>query len=277
MGIKLKSKINEFKKLEFARWHKLLTASLRATPDFYIAGTQKGGTTSLFKYLSQHPQFLPPSKKEIHYFEKPSNRKKGAIWYKSHFPLKYKLKSANAITGEATPFMYAYHVPRLVHELTPDAKIIFLLRNPIQRAFSHYQHNVNKHQFESLTFSEAIRLEENRIANDLKHIQHNEWYNDGDNRAFSYVNRGNYQNQIKRWEKHFKPEQILIIKSEDFFSNSQHVLSQVTDFLQIEKFSFVVDKRFNQGKYQSKITAQDETFIKQKLGLHTNNNYIKNQ
>ncbi len=237
------------------------SAKWRSTPNFIIAGTQKGGTTSMYDYLVQHPQILPATTKEVHFFENPNNRKKGILWYKSHFPLKLILKKKKAITGEATPHMYSYHVPRLMHKMNPDLKVIFILRDPISRAFSHYQHNRRRKGRENLSFSEAIRQEKSRISNDIKKVIKDEWHNDAINRTFSYMSRGEYEEQLDRWKKYFNKENILILKSEDFFESPQKTLNEVTKFLNIDKHGFKTSKRSNVGNYSDKIDLDDLKYL----------------
>ena len=176
------------------------------------------------------------TKKEVHYFENPDNRKKGLAWYKSHFPFIRLLKKSNGITGEATPHMYLYHVPRLMHEMNPKLKVIFILRDPVERAFSHHNHNLRIKGREPLSFSDAIRKEQERISDDIKKVIKDEWHNDTLNRTYSYINRGKYQEQIDRWKKYFKDDQILTLKSEDFFNSTQETLKEVTKFSGSRRF-----------------------------------------
>ncbi|NCU31833.1 MAG: sulfotransferase, partial [Candidatus Moranbacteria bacterium] len=120
--------------------------------DFLIGGVQKGGTTSLSAELSAHPDILFSKKKEIHYFD--LHYKKSESWYHKHFAF-----MPNKINGECSPF-YMYWRPcyKRIHTYNPNIKWIFLLRNPIERAFSAYTMSKNRNR-ESLTFSEAIRTE----------------------------------------------------------------------------------------------------------------------
>ncbi len=121
-----------------ATWH------LRSLPNFIVIGANKSGTTSLYFYLSQHPQLLPSSTKEVHFFDGGGTKSnintfpKGPSWYRSHFPLK-KDMLPHQKTFEASP-SYICHplVPRRIFELLPDVKIIALLRNPTERAIAHF-------------------------------------------------------------------------------------------------------------------------------------------
>jgi len=205
-----------------------LISSFRKLPDFVIIGTQKGGTSSLYNYLSQHPdtQLLHP--KEVHYYDMNYNR--GLSWYKNHFPAKWNKK----LTGEASPYyIYNPYVAKRVHADLPHVKIIILLRDPIARAFSHYKMNV-KNGIESLSFEEAIDKENERLQEDLLNMQADELFVGKNHRRYSYIKRGFYDEQLAVWLKYFPLEQMTIIKSEDFFEDSEKVVKQVFDFLKLK-------------------------------------------
>ena len=124
-------------------------------PTFIICGTQRGGTTTLYHYLKEHPQICMSEKKEVHYFD--LNYHKSLQWYESHFK-DCQNKKVKTI-GEASPFyMYLREVPERIDETLPDVKLIFILRNPVDRAYSHYWHEV-KLGVEYLPFEEAIKRE----------------------------------------------------------------------------------------------------------------------
>src|SRR5919201_6138602 len=151
------------------------TSPLRRLPGFLILGTRRGGTTSLFNYLLEHPSVAPlfPSAqniKGVHYFDK--QHAKGRAWYRSHFPTVifsafWRVRGYRMIAGEASPY-YLFHpwAPQRAHELVPHAKLIVLLRNPVDRAYSHYRERV-RNGVEDLTFEEAIEREPARLAGEL--------------------------------------------------------------------------------------------------------------
>ena len=243
--------------------HRYVTAEERSLPDFFIAGTQKGGTTSLYAYLSQHPNVIAAFKKEVHFFESPVARKKGVRWYKSHFPKIAEKKAKNAITGEATPLMYSFYTPRLIQEVIPDVKLIFLLRDPTKRAFSHYKHNTRRAGREELTFSEAIREEQNRIEEDVNKLIADAWHDDRDNRRYSYVHRGFYAEQLERWYKVFPGNQIYVEESEYFYKDPQDCLNKVTDFLGIPRYQFDCNSSHNVGGYSESMPESDLRYLKE--------------
>jgi len=189
-------------------------------PTFIICGAQKGGTTALYDYLKEHPDICIPPKKELHYFD--LNYYRGVKWYEKQFK-GCKKNEINAI-GEASPFyMYLEEVPERIHALLPDVKLIFILRNPIDRAYSHYWHEV-KLGYEYLSFEKAIEKEEERLAKgDLFSKQH-----------YSYKDRGKYVIQLKRYRKYFPREQMLILVNEELRENPQYTMKKIFGFLGVD-------------------------------------------
>ena len=128
----------------------------------------------------------------------------------------------------------------------PAVKIITLLRDPIERAFSHYRMNV-KDGTEALSFEEALANERRRISDDLDQMSADEWYTGTDFRLYSYVARGFYDEQVKRWLKYFPSEQMLILKSEDLFRNPGPVVQQVFTFLGMDPDAHIEYDGRNEG------------------------------
>src|SRR5436189_26280 len=122
---------------------------MRPLPDFLILGAQKAGTTALYAYLRWHPQVTGPSFKEVSFFDRHYAR--GERWYRAHLPVRRR-----AVVGEASP-SYLFHplAPERVARMLPEARLIALLRNPVDRAFSHYQHEVALGR-EQLSFEDAL-------------------------------------------------------------------------------------------------------------------------
>jgi len=235
------------------------TGSAHVLPDFLIIGAARSGTTSLYQYLSQHPSVIPGVGKEVYFFDKKFDR--GINWYKSFFPTKLSKsrlenkQKRNCLTGEATPrYIHYPHTPKRVFDLIPNVKLIVLLRNPIDRAYSHYQMEVD-HGNEELPFEEAIEQEEKRITDDMKKMEKNENFYSVHFYRKSYLTRGIYVNQLKRWFEYFPREQFLILKSEDFYSKTSEVYQQVLDFLSLSKFELNSFKAYQMRKY-SAISAE---------------------
>ena len=226
-------KIKEFSSLFIRK----LSNFFRLLPDFIIVGTQRGGTTSLYNYLIDHPNILPAFKKEIHFFD--NNFYRGMSWYRAHFPIKYycQLKKfiykQNFITGEASPdYMFNPFTVERVYSKLPNVKIIILLRNPVDRAFSHYHMNV-RNGFEVLSFENAIKkameVYENNKQSLLKKIERNIMFYP----KYNYLARSKYIEQIKPWLEKFPRKNILIIKSEDLYSTTAETLKEVLKFINL--------------------------------------------
>lgn len=233
------------------------TASQRTLPNCFIVGAQKAGTSSLYHYLIQHPQVHKSLKKEIHYFNGGTKKNQntyafGENWYRTHFPKKRHLK-CNDICVDATPmYLFDPMVSQRIHKLTPTAKIIILLRDPVERAISHYFH-VKRWGFETLPIEQGLRQEKERLA---------ECYAQGDFmkpefRLYSYQTRGLYLEQIKYYEKLFDQEQILILNSTDLFKRPDIILKQVFSFLNIKDDYRILDlKSQNVGSNREKVSEE---------------------
>lgn len=214
----------------------------RPLPDFIIIGAQKAGTSSLFAYLSQHPQLLPSYAKEVHFFDgglnyEVDNYRKGAAWYRAHFPPRGA--GARAKAFEASP-LYIFNplAPRRMFGLIPEVKIIALLRNPTRRAISHYFH-VRRRGQEPLPIYEALRAEEGRLAPVLGR----EDYKSETFIRHSYKSRGLYREQLERFLEYFPRRQLLALCSEEFFSSPGATLGRVFEFVGVDAAFEVPDLR----------------------------------
>lgn len=253
---------------DFFYW---FSAHKRKKPDFLIIGVHKGGSTSMFEYISQHPEVEMARRKELNFYTKYFYL--GMRYYQSLFPK----KSVGKITGEATPY-YFFHplVPERVKKTLPNVKIILLLRDPVLRAHSHY--NMIKAIEPASTFDEAIRLEQSRIENETKKILNNPKYYSIDHQTFSYFSRGLYAEQLDNWTKHFSLENMLVLKSEDFFSDTKKELKKVYAYLGLaevyppdvsaknaRKYGGLSKEDYNRYKAFFK---KDLNKLKEKLGDH---------
>lgn len=231
-----------------------MTSSVRVLPDFLIIGAQKCGTTSLQRYLIQHPCIAPAFRKEVHFFDK--NLRKGTSWYRGHFPsvlYKYYVMAVlrrRFMTGEASPaYIFYPHAPKRVLETVPHAKLIILLRNPIDRAYSHHQHEVaNGH--ETASFKDAIELEPERLRDEREKMLADENYDSYPYRHYSYLSRGLYADQLAVWLGLFPKEQLCVLRSEDFFVDPSGVFRQVLRFLNLSGWEMPDYKQYNAGEYQ---------------------------
>jgi Sulfotransferase domain len=229
--------------------------ALRGLPDFLIIGTQRGGTTSLYRYLQQHPAVLPAVlNKGIHYFD--TNHDKGPSWYRSHFPtsvskaVRRRGSGADRIlTGEGSPY-YAFHplAPARIAELLPNVRSIIMLRDPIARAHSHYQHEVAR-GFEDLSFEDALIAEEGRLAGEEARIVSDPRYYSFAHQHHSYIARGMYLEQIERWHTLFPRDQLLIIESGGFFADADASYREVLRFLDLPERSLPAYEKMNAHSY----------------------------
>jgi len=251
--------------------------------DFLIAGVQKGGTTILDYYLRKHPDICMANNKEVHFFDNENlfkeNTKPDYDLYHSYF----KCFNSKKIRGEATP-IYSYWKPSAerIFNYNKNIKIILLLRNPIERAYSHWNKEcINFHSLastqneavETLPFYEAIINEESRCSTSLP-LQH---------RYYSYIDRGFYSVQLKRLMGFFPLEQILVLKSEWLQDKPESTLHKVYSFLDInnqslpeithidrvnsspQKLSPVASPENNPvniGKYKKPMSSQEKNFLK---------------
>jgi hypothetical protein len=215
-------------------------------PDFLIIGAQKGGTTSLYVYLTQHPQIAHATQKEVHYFD--LNFDKGADWYYSQFP--QPENDPYKITGEASPYyIFHPHVPQRIYDLCPQVKIIVLLRNPVDRAISHYYHCI-KIGYESLSLESAIAQEPERLKGEIKKLLASPTYYSYEHQHHTYLKRGIYADQLPAWMKLFPKEQILIIKSEDLYTNPSETVNTVLEFLDLPPQQLETYEKYNSTQYQ---------------------------
>jgi hypothetical protein len=224
----------------------------RMKPKFIIIGAQKAGTTSLYHLLCQHPRVKPARKKELHYFD--TNYHRGQRWYEAMFPfavpfLNHRFGGLKKITGEASPY-YMFH-PRAISRLArtlPDAKLIVLLRNPVERAYSHYHHET-KNKNEILSFEEALAKEKDRVRSEAEKLLQDRQYRSLKHRRFSYLSRGIYADQLEVVFRFFARKQVLILKSRDYLTNPEQVLRQACSFLGIPEWQPKAFPRLNEGHY----------------------------
>jgi Sulfotransferase domain len=225
--------------LSARRAYRYLTAAHRRLPDFIIAGAAKAGTTSLWWYLVEHPQVDRPLTKEVGFFD--VNFHHGLHWYRMHFSLDestslHANQQTGRQTGESTPY-YIFHplAPERIAATLPNVKIIMLLRDPVDRAFSHYQLKI-KRRHETLSFDEAIEAEAERLAGEHAKILSDPRYYSAAHDRYSYLARGLYLEQIVRWERHFPPGRLLVLESGEFFRHTAKVYQRVLDFLGLPRW-----------------------------------------
>lgn len=187
-------------------------------PNFILCGAQKAGTTTLFNYLDQHPDICTPRGKEVHFFDWDSRYNMGLNWYETQFDN----CDNNKVIGEASPYyMFLPKVPKRIKKDLEDVKLIFILRDPIDRAYSHYWHEVKK-GWETLSFEEAIKKEPKRIRRNPIYLNH-----------YSYLERGKFVIQLDRFSRYFSKDKLFILTLEELIENKNKTLTRLFEYLDV--------------------------------------------
>lgn len=211
-------------------------------PDFIVFGAGKSGTTSLYRYLIEHPAVLPASTKQVDYFDVGFDR--GHAWYVAQFP-----REQGAVTGEASPYYMVHpHAPRRIRDFRPDIRLIAILRNPVDRSYSHYQHQVRNHR-EPLSFEDAIAAEDERLDGEVARMLADPGYHSRAHRRHSYLSRSRYAEHLEVWLSLFDPDQILVLSSEAMFADPGFALRAVTTFLGLPSRDLGRYRRYMPGSY----------------------------
>jgi tetratricopeptide (TPR) repeat protein len=207
-------------------------------PKFIIIGSQRCGTTSLYTYLAEHPQILTPIKKEMDFLSWHFHR--GIDWYLAHFP--QIPQGEQFVTGEASPSYFdSREAPERLYSACPETKLIVLLRNPVDRAISHF-YRLKGLNWEGRSLDRAISDEVERLNQNPEYIIGEEPGN--------YLARGRYIEFLKNWLAYFPREQLLILKSEDFYAGAAGTVQQVLAFLDLPEYQLSEYQNANPGSYQ---------------------------
>jgi hypothetical protein len=229
------------------------TSDQRPLPDFLVIGTKRGGTTSLWRYLIQHPlvpRLFPAwNTKTSHYFEE--NWPRGEAWYRSHFPT---VKQRAALerkhgappkVGEAAP-LYMFHplVASRVSRLMPRARMVVLLRDPVERAYSHWKERRTE-GVEPLDFAAALAAEESRTAGEREKLLADPNYFSEAYDWYSYRARGRYLEHLTPWLAHFDREQLLFVASETLYREPAATYARILDFIGLPPYDLGAYDVFN--------------------------------
>jgi len=232
---------------------RLLTAPLRVLPDVVVLGEMRSGTTSLYRYLAEHPQILRPWTKELHYFDRMFAR--GTAWYRANFPTRTAMlwhamrHGGKALTYEATPDYLIYPAAaRRIAKTLPRARLIALLRNPVDRAYSHHNLNVRS-KLEGHSFEQAIKREPKRLDGERQRALGDEPYPTRKLRRYSYASRGVYVDNLRAYGEYFHREQMLVIKSEDLFEKTQETYDEILRFLGLAPWRLRSPESVNTASY----------------------------
>ena len=226
-----------------------LSSPLRPLPDFVIIGASKSGTTTLYRRVCGHPRVIPAMHKEVFYFTG-RNYAAGRFWYKQHFPTALE-RLGGKITGESTPtYLFHHFAPQRLRAEIPHAKLIVVLRNPVDRAYSEYNMRLQSHR-EGMTFEDALDCEERRAAGhwdlaarDPSHVPYGALWH-------SYAGHGIYADALARWHKFFDPSRVLILDTADLGSGGGgggRALDSAFEFLGLEPHN-VGDADYNTLQY----------------------------
>lgn len=235
------------------RAYGVATARWRPHPDFLLVGTKRGGTTSLWNYLAGHPQVLPmfPAprglKSNAYFF---SGQGYGDAWYRSHFHSRaYRRWAARrvgpVVTGEASPYyMYGPHLPARIAGVMPQVKLIVLLRDPVDRAYGHHQER-RKEGVEPLSFEDALAAEDARLAGEHERMAADPTYYSVAHDFYAYRDRGVYLPQLERIYAAFPRQQVLVLRSEDLYTDTQGAFDRTCRFLGIGSVDLGCAERHN--------------------------------
>jgi hypothetical protein len=228
-----------------------LTAPARMLPSFLICGGQRCGTTSLYRALAAHPTVLKAVlHKGVHYFDTDYHR--GTGWYRAHFPL---LRAAARVerehgvpaqTFESSPY-YMYHplaVGRIARDL-PGVKVVVLVRDPVERAYSQHAHEVARGFETELSFANALRLEPARLRGQEERLRRDPRHYSFSHQHHAYRARGEYVRYLDRMAAALGPDRIHVVESERFFTNPEPVYDEVLDFLGLPRLGYPPFLRHN--------------------------------
>jgi hypothetical protein len=227
-----------------------------ALPDFVVIGGKKCGTTYLYHLLTQHPLVETAAAKELRYFNRYFDE--GVEWYRQCFPVPRWEDGRRTITGEATPGYLSYpSAPERMAKVIPQARLIALLRNPVDRTFSDYQ-LAAREGWETRTFEEAIH------------------YADLDDAPRKYLSKSIYVDQLLRWSKYFPKEQMLVLKSEDLFEDPAETLKPVLSFLDLPEWRpkvWDLHYKRNRGDYEGEMAPATRERLKEYFEPHNKRLY----
>jgi len=206
----------------------------------FVCGTQKGGTTSLFSHFCEHPSLQSPDRKELHFFDDESVDWENPSYERLHNH--FSDTAGYRLRFDITP-IYSFwpHALERIASYNPDAKLIFLFRDPYDRAVSHWAMEFGRGA-ENLDFSHAIREGRARLGGLPRNAE--PW------RGFSYLERGRYGEQVERALKVYPRENLLFLRSEDLRDDHSATLEKISRFLGIVPFPKSGPKR-EHGRYST--------------------------
>ena len=227
-----------------------ITGFIRVIPDFLVIGAKRCGTTSLYQHLPEHPCISKSPYDNMGFFN--DNFHLGVNWYKSFFPTTFTRKKIKSKFGNflafdvTTKYMEEESTANNVYQTKPNMKIIIILRNPVDRAYSQYHLSVRQ-TAERRSFEDVVEENMNRL-NKESH-EHYKIKPKFSAKEDNYLKKGLYALQLRYWLKIFPRENILIVSTEEFESNQQIIYNKIFEFLNISKFEVKNTKKMEKGNY----------------------------
>ena len=229
-----------------------ITGFIRVIPDFLVIGAKRCGTTSLYQHLPEHPCISKSPYDNMGFFN--DNFHLGVNWYKSFFPTTFTRNKMKSKFGDflafdvTTKYMEEESTANNVYQTKPNMKIIIILRNPVDRAYSQYHLSVRQ-TAERRSFEDVVEENMNRL-NKESH-EHHKIKPRFSAKEDNYLKKGLYALQLRYWLKIFPRENILIVSTEEFESNQQIIYNKIFEFLNISKFEVKNTKKMEKGNYTS--------------------------
>ena len=255
-----KTSYKRFYHLLLKRHYFGLTSPFRVLPDFFVIGAGRTGTTSLFHYLFQHPSISRSAYDELGFFD--VNFHLGLNWYRSLFPSVItrffsRRKTKAFLTYDVTPsYVRRPWVAKRIHDIFPDTKLIVVLRNPVDKSYSHYYQSAK--YGEKRTFEQVVEQEMDDISKWDDKLKNNNYF--ATKVENSILARCFYAEQLTEWFNTFSKEQIMIIKSEELASDTEDVMNDVFRFLKLPEFHIPNTKKVNVSKY-TKMNAETRRLL----------------
>jgi hypothetical protein len=216
-----------------------------------IVGAQKAGTTQLYAYLTKHPRLFPASRKEVNYFTAHSRRP--VEWYRAQFPFRYRVAAVRGQAVDASPsYLPNPDALRRMRSILPDARIIAVLRDPVSRAFSHYQHAKTRGR-ESRSFEQAV---DDELKEDAFPPEFGVALRADAGPQLGYIARGYYALQLELLFALYRRQQVCVLDSAELFQDTAGACQRVFAFLDVEPFKVPSGKVYNRGYYKEKIDAR---------------------
>lgn len=236
----------------------MATAGGRGLPDFLVIGGKRCGSTSLYYGLLQHPSVVPQfpgkgivpvrdNRKGVHYFD--HDHERSERWYRSHFPHDRRRRQAiahtgAAVSGEATPwYLFAPGAAERAAAVVPDARLIVILRDPVDRAHSHFLEQQRRGHEPLDDFSAALDAEEERCTAGLTDrggvVRSAAFAHE----HLTYTLQGDYDDGLEPWLERWPRDRVLVLRSEDFFTDAPAVLATATTFLDLPEHPFASEQR----------------------------------